>query len=167
MCSLKCVCMCVNVDVVRPSHLQAAKRKSTSTAIDHTLGIEVPSASRNGMARLASPLPPIPELTSFSTGAPVSPSMCNSVVALIPSQSYRRTLPLWCWWAPQSLQHHVLNSEICCCVVWNTAYIWVTLCQSSNEALSGPPHPPRGPKPGHHKKCCWWIRFRVMVMVRP
>ncbi|KAF1383005.1 hypothetical protein PFLUV_G00149740 [Perca fluviatilis] len=39
-----------------PVIFQAAKRKPTSTAMYHTLGIDLPSAGRNGMARLASPV---------------------------------------------------------------------------------------------------------------
>lgn len=50
-----CVCACVWM-WSGPVIFQAAKRKPTSTAIYHTLGIDLPSAGRNGMARLASPL---------------------------------------------------------------------------------------------------------------
>lgn len=71
-----CVCVCVHFNVcmlcVRvsmwmwsgPVILQAAKRKPTSTAIHHTLGIDLPSEGRNGMACLASPLLTLPHPSS-------------------------------------------------------------------------------------------------------
>lgn len=43
---------------------QAAKRKPTSTAIYHTLGIDLPSEGRKGMARQASPVFILPHPSS-------------------------------------------------------------------------------------------------------
>lgn len=60
-----CACMCVWMWMWSgPVIFQAAKRKPTSTAIYHTLGIDWPSAGRNGMARLASPLLTLPHPSS-------------------------------------------------------------------------------------------------------
>lgn len=79
-----CICVhsCHFVNVLRvcewmwmwsgPVIFQAAQRKPTSTAIHHTLGIDLPSEGRNGMARLASPLLRPPSARPLSPPSPPS-----------------------------------------------------------------------------------------------